>query len=710
MFQACHPAGRLFYLVLALVMAATSIGLSASVEASTGRREKPASARAAKAGGDPAPRAASAAPQSGPALTSVVDTVYMADGTPAQGILVITWPAFVAGDGTGVAAGALDVTLGTNGALNAALVPNAGATPANVYYTVVYQLQPSEVRTEYWVVPASSPATLAQVRTTPGSGTAAQPVSMQYVNSALAAKANNNAVVHLAGTETVTGTKSFAVPPNVPTPVGTGDVTNKAYVDTAIATVGAGNYLPTAGGAMTGPLTLSGSPTAPLQAAAKQYVDLTALAKANLVSGLVPTSELGSGTASALNCLLGNGTWGPCGSSANATAIQSVPVVSTAPSNGQVLTYSSTSGQYAPATPSGGSGGVSVNPAVSQNVVQPAGTQLSTNNLSNITYATASYNWSASPTSPSSLSAGSNTVTLATCPIGLMTPATAGTNWFTTPWTWIHIAGTGTPEDAVITATTCTQGGGATGTITFTAAGAHAAGYSLQSSSQGVQEAINAAMQAVLGFTTLSGGHTIVPPLGTYYNWTARVTIPGRQAIVEFAAGARVACAMSDTCLYIGDSANGAAGLEVQVDGFHPDALVVNGTYPALEDHGQAVRINKFAPFHNFQRPSTASFGELIQIDTDELATIDGMDMTAESASDSHCSTDFCEVAVKGVSGGASVIYIKNSGLTLNCTMNGVDAQGENTLRISDSVISGSSPICSSGEFAIQQCARSGVG
>ncbi len=196
-------------------------------------------------------------------------------------------------------------------------------------------------------------------------------------------------------------------------------------------------------------------------------------------------------------------------------------------------------------------------------------------------------------------------------------------------------------------------------------------------------------MQAVLGFTTLSGGHTIVPPLGTYYNWTARVTIPGRQAIVEFAAGARVACAMSDTCLYIGDSANGAAGLEVQVDGFHPDALVVNGTYPALEDHGQAVRINKFAPFHNFQRPSTASFGELIQIDTDELATIDGMDMTAESASDAHCSTDFCEVAVKGVSGGASVIYIKNSGLTLNCTMNGVDAQGENTLRISDSVIQG---------------------
>jgi len=194
----------------------------------------------------------------------------MASGNPAQGVLVITWPAFVAASGAAVAPGALDVTLGTNGALSVALTPNANATPANTYYTVVYQLQPSEVRTEYWVVPTSSPATLAEVRTTPGSGTAAQPVSIQYVNTELAAKANDNAVVHLAGTETVTGTKSFAVPPNVPTPVNTGDVANKSYVDSSVANVGSGNYLPTAGGAMTGALTLSGSPTAPLQAADKQ--------------------------------------------------------------------------------------------------------------------------------------------------------------------------------------------------------------------------------------------------------------------------------------------------------------------------------------------------------------------------------------------------------------------------------------------------------
>ncbi|HTA50054.1 MAG TPA: hypothetical protein VK930_11415, partial [Verrucomicrobiae bacterium] len=95
MFQTRRPAGRIFYLVLAVVVAATGIRLNA-------------------------------APQGGPALTNVIDTVYMADGSEAQGTLVITWPAFVGASGSAVAAGALNVTLGSNGALSVALATNTG--------------------------------------------------------------------------------------------------------------------------------------------------------------------------------------------------------------------------------------------------------------------------------------------------------------------------------------------------------------------------------------------------------------------------------------------------------------------------------------------------------------------------------------------------------------------------------------------------------
>src|SRR5271168_1939 len=115
MFQAYRPGRRLFCLVLALVVTASSALVSAHEGASAGKAENSPTAKPAAA--ERLPGTASPAPQSGPTLTSVVDTVYMASGTPAQGVLVITWPAFVAADGAAVAAGSLEVTLGTNGVL-----------------------------------------------------------------------------------------------------------------------------------------------------------------------------------------------------------------------------------------------------------------------------------------------------------------------------------------------------------------------------------------------------------------------------------------------------------------------------------------------------------------------------------------------------------------------------------------------------------------
>ena len=90
------------------------------------------------------------------AMTNISDVVYRADGTPASGVLLISWPAFSTSDGKPVASGTKNVTLGAQGALSVSLAPNAGATPAATYYTVVYQLSDT-VKTEFWTVGTTSP-------------------------------------------------------------------------------------------------------------------------------------------------------------------------------------------------------------------------------------------------------------------------------------------------------------------------------------------------------------------------------------------------------------------------------------------------------------------------------------------------------------------------------------------------------------------------
>jgi hypothetical protein len=84
------------------------------------------------------------AADTGPATTRVSDTVYRADGTPASGVVLISWPAFTTSDAKPVAAGTKSIALGAGGALAVDLVPNAGATPAGSYYEVVFQR--SEIR------------------------------------------------------------------------------------------------------------------------------------------------------------------------------------------------------------------------------------------------------------------------------------------------------------------------------------------------------------------------------------------------------------------------------------------------------------------------------------------------------------------------------------------------------------------------------------
>ena len=74
MFERCRPAGRLFYLVLAVAVSTWSVSVSAreaAPGAKAGKSATPPAARPAAAG--PVPRAASPSPQSGLTMTDVVE-------------------------------------------------------------------------------------------------------------------------------------------------------------------------------------------------------------------------------------------------------------------------------------------------------------------------------------------------------------------------------------------------------------------------------------------------------------------------------------------------------------------------------------------------------------------------------------------------------------------------------------------------------------
>ena len=160
---------------------------------------------------------------SGPTLCQIVDTVYNADGTPAQGEVLILWPAFTTADGYPVAAGQLTVELGAQGQFNASLAPNAGATPPGSYYRVTYKLVSGTTGQEYWSVPATQTTTIGAIRSTLAPANQAA----QFLTRAWA----DAHYMDLTDAQTVAGVKTFTSSPSVPTPQNANDAANKAYVD-----------------------------------------------------------------------------------------------------------------------------------------------------------------------------------------------------------------------------------------------------------------------------------------------------------------------------------------------------------------------------------------------------------------------------------------------------------------------------------------------
>lgn len=180
-----------------------------------------------------------AAAQAVAGQTLVSDAVRTAQGTAAQGTVLISWPAFTSASGVAVQKGSTSVKLLGDGTLRVSLQPNAGANPVGSFYTAVYHLSDGTVTREYWQVPLSASAvSLQQVRTSVLPSTVAvQTVSKQYVDQAIARAT-------IAGAAPADGSP----------------------------------YVEKAGDTMTGPLLLSGDPATALQAANKSYVDASTTA------------------------------------------------------------------------------------------------------------------------------------------------------------------------------------------------------------------------------------------------------------------------------------------------------------------------------------------------------------------------------------------------------------------------------------------------
>jgi hypothetical protein len=181
-----------------------------------------------------------------PVQTLVQDTLYRADGQVAQGMLTIRWNAFSTSAGQAVPAGEMTVTTNASGGITIPLIANTGSSPSGSYYRVYLKLDDGTTSEEQWVVPAVSTTTIAAIRATVvPQAVAAQFVSRDYVDTALAAVAPGT-LVHLTGTETISGAKSFTVSPEVPAPTDAGGAADKGYVDqqfAGLATVATtGNY------------------------------------------------------------------------------------------------------------------------------------------------------------------------------------------------------------------------------------------------------------------------------------------------------------------------------------------------------------------------------------------------------------------------------------------------------------------------------------
>ena len=109
----------------------------------------------------------------GPALTTIEDRLYQADGSKFEGVLFVQWKSFETGESINVPGSTVTARV-VDGLVRIALVPTTTTTPP-AYYRVHYNSNGLTDFVEYWAVPPSlSPVRVRDVRI-PGPLSMSQP-------------------------------------------------------------------------------------------------------------------------------------------------------------------------------------------------------------------------------------------------------------------------------------------------------------------------------------------------------------------------------------------------------------------------------------------------------------------------------------------------------------------------------------------------------
>src|SRR5438034_10371664 len=264
------------------------------------------------------------------------------------------------------------------------------------------------------------------------------------------------------------------------------------------------------------------------------------------------------------------------------------------------------------------------------------------------------FDWAQSPSADLS-TAGPQTVNLAVCPAGV-----SGSE----AQYYVYIPGAGTPEAVLVTGGTC-AGDGQAGSLQFTTANAHTAGYSIGSASGGLQEALVATRFTPTNPTgTSQSGKVIVPP-GEFKAF-GRVSIRASNIVVDFS-GSIVECWMNDSCIFVGDP--GSSNLFSDITLINPRGrpTIANGQKPFIEVNSQKTRI-----FNVSTRVavSNGTFSSYVQVDDDQAFLLDGLDTTLGGGSGNYgvrCDATMCNpvVAPGPFNTFSAVGWLKNLNISL---------------------------------------------